>query len=153
MHLNGISILEYPFKAYLSTGGTASRTSVPLCEMSWRRGQPSSEKGTTLGPSWPECFLGYFHMQQPRGIALGSHRQVSFHFQNINHFHSTWGMEIPTRVKVKGSPWVSHSLLSFSFVTTSANPLPALLLILIASASIQMKPKALAYLGVGGGGG
>lgn len=62
-------------------------------------------------------------------------------------------MEIPTRVKVKGSPRVSHSLLSFSFVTTSANPLPALLLILIASASIQMKPKALAYLGVGGGGG
>lgn len=77
-------------------------------------------------------------------LDLGSHRQRFLLIASTCHFHSTWGMEIPARVKVKGSPRVAHSSPSILL----ANLLPALHLILIAYAFTEMKPKASAYPGM-----
>lgn len=90
----------------------------------------------TFGPSWPECLLGYFHMQRPRGIASGSHRQVSFSLPE------TYITLIALGEWKYLQEWRSRALpgylihYSASFVTISAKPLPAVFLILIASASI-----------------
>lgn len=43
-------------------------------------------------------------------LNLGRHRQTLFPVWDIYHFCSTWGMEIPTRIKAKGSPQGSSSI-------------------------------------------
>lgn len=42
-------------------------------------------------------------------LNLGIHRQALFPVSDTYHFCSTWGMEIPTRTKAKGSPQGSSS--------------------------------------------
>jgi hypothetical protein len=77
---------------------------------------------------------GYLQMLQPSDFPLTS---------DTYHFHITWGMEILIRVKVKGSPQVFQSSLSFLLT----NLLPAMSLTLNASASTEMKPKASVHPG------
>lgn len=74
----------------------------------------------TQGPPKRRHSLGAYLAWVPFQIfpyaiaqSLGSGSHIWRFYSQCRHISlscSTWGMEIPTRVKVKGSPWVAHSL-------------------------------------------